>query len=1118
MHRDTTPGVRSAAELLAKIGGMASTASADIRVAVLGPVLVEGRAGMLVEPSGALGKSLIVSLALARGGALSSAALIDELWGDEPPRQGKAALQTLVSRVRAESADGLLVSRNGGYALAAGVEGTDLGQASLLRDAARASVSAGDHDDAHAHTTTALALWRAEPGTDLAAAPAAELQARATPLRAELQHIRAESRIGLGRATEAVGDLQTLAAASPLDEELQLLLMRALAAAGRRNEAIAAFASFRGTLRDEFGTSPSQKLVRLNAELLRDDDAPTKQDEAAPGQSPRVRIGLRTAPNQLLGREADLVALEELIRSSRLTTILGPGGLGKTRLAQELGQRASESTPAVIVVELASVRSGDDVTLALGSTLGIREASGSSLKVTDPSVRLDVRERILSTLGERQTLLIVDNCEHIVDAAAAWVADILASTTSVRVLATSRAPLAISGENVYQLDSLASDADDGASGPAVALFVERARAARPGVTLPADTIARLCTRLDGLPLAIELAAARVRSMSVEEIERRLNNRFALLTSGERTAPERHRTLMAVIDWSWNLLGDDERRLLRRLSRFPDGFSADAAQIVGADGAGGEDIIDALDGLVNQSLVSASENPATGLMRYRMLETVREFGEMALVDAGEDLAVRAAMATWAESFAEELMGSLGSTGQIRTFHLLANEQDNLIAVLRSALDDSNADAVVTVFATLAYYWSMRGAHSDVAGFTAPVLRATRHYLPDAAHLTAAITTYTVVAASALFGDRRSGLLARGRLRTVKRLGAAGEPRIEALSSLLLTIAKPEEAMAMLAGFRESADDGLAALGALLGAQVEENAGELGQAIVSSLHAHELSVPLGDVWLQSTAAQGIANLYSQRGDTEQALEWAEKSRQGMNALQANGDLQQLSWLIAMNELPTAPEKAQATFEAFVAQSEEELGSDYVDLRSIGCAGLAEIALGEGRADGLDLYRKAVDAFGRGKGRMAPWYVIVSASSLCAHVRAGSTDQPYIAAIARRIRSRVLASSRTRQEFMDMPVAGAALTGLSAWLLSTAHPATTDAREIGLRLLFLAEAMGGRQDLPSLNRGRQADAAVAAHGTAAVDAARASVAGLAPKEAFALACELLRAPALRELLAAR
>ncbi len=311
----------------------------------------------------------------------------------------------------------------------------------------------------------------------------------------------------------------------------------------------------------------------------------------------RSRIGLRTAPNALIGREYDLEAVEDLVATGRLTTILGAGGLGKTRLAQEIGNRAVH-TPAVIVLELASVRTGDDIGLALASTLGIREVRSTRIQSIDPNARVDLRSRILSMLAERETLLIVDNCEHIVDAAAAWVADILDSTTNVRILATSRAPLAISAERVYPLDSLTSGlsptdivpstpapADVSSLGPAVALFVERARAARPAVVLPLDVVVRLCDRLDGLPLAIELAAARIRSMSVEEVERRLKNRFALLTSGERTAPERHRTLLAVIDWSWNLLTNPQRALLRRLSRFPDGFSAEAAEIVAGCGHG-----------------------------------------------------------------------------------------------------------------------------------------------------------------------------------------------------------------------------------------------------------------------------------------------------------------------------------------------------------------------------------------------------------------------------------------------------------------------------------------------------------------------------------------------------
>ncbi|MEO7124360.1 MAG: BTAD domain-containing putative transcriptional regulator [Lacisediminihabitans sp.] len=1084
---------------------MASTPRTSTRVAVLGPVLVEGRLGTLIEPSGALGKSLIVALVLARDGGLSPAALIDELWGDQPPRQAKAALQTLVSRVRAECADGLVISAHGGYALAVEPEAIDLGQAGRMRDAARASLSTGDYASSEEQSSAALALWRAEPGTELAEAPSAELSARAATLRSELQRIRVESRLHLGQSAEVIAELEALTAAAPLDEELHLLLMRALANAGRRNDALVVFARVRGALREQLGTSPSAALVGFNAELLQD---------AAPNAetSSRVRIGLREAPNRLLGREHDVAALQALMRDSRLTTILGPGGLGKTRLAQELAHTASD--PAVIFVELASVRVGADVTLAFGSTLGIREATGGTLTANDPSVRLDVRERILATLGERDTLLVVDNCEHVVDAAAAWIADILASTASVRVLATSRSPLAISGESVYPLGSLASGNETSGPGPAAALFSERALAARPGVALPEPIIARLCARLDGLPLAIELAAARVRSMSVEEIERRLNNRFALLTAGERTAPERHRTLMAVIDWSWNLLDDSERALLRRLSRFPDGFSAKAAQLVGIEHDEIE-VTDALDGLVNQSLISASEDPATGSMRYRMLETVREFGELALATAGEEQGVRSAMFEWAEIVAARLLPDLNGTDQVATFHRVALEQDNLIAVLRAAIEAHEAKTTLGIFATLGFFWSMRGAHSDVTAFGASILRTTRHYVPELAHLDAPILGYSLVAVSTFTADRRSTLLGLGRLRAIKRLGIPSDSSIEALSTLILASSDLQKVYALVERYRTSSDIRVASIGTLFRSQLAENAGEPGLAMSEAQRAYDLALQLGNIWLAATAAQSLANLYSQRGKAEQALDWAARSERAMGELQASGDLQQLSWLIAMNETALGKtERARTIFTTFTTSDADRLGDDLMDLHSIGWAGLAEIALVDGLdQEALSLYRTASETFTPGANRGAPWFALVTTAAVCLHLAAGASEKVWAERAARRLRTRLLVTERMQTGFVDIPVAGSAVLGVSVWLTSRDQALLSpELIEVGLQLLAIAELLGCRQDLPSLAFSRYADAAVAAHGAAAVEAARASIAGLSPTEAFALACKLLRHPALR------
>lgn len=1089
------------------MGQVTSTPSAPTRVAVLGPVLVEGRSGSLVEPAGTLGKSLLVALVLARDGALSAAELIDELWGDQPPRQGKAALQTLVSRVRADSAHGLLVSAHGGYALATGTAGTDLAEAVRLRDAARASFAVGDHAAADQQASAALALWRAEPGIEIAEAPAAELAARAAALRFELRRIRVQSRLQVGQPAAEIGELEALTAAAPLDEELQLLLMRALVAGGRRNDALAVFARFRIALRERLGTSPLSPLLRFNAELLRDDGPP------APGrQTNRVRIGLREAPNRLLGRERDLAALEQLLRDSRLATILGPGGLGKTRLAQELAHRASE--PAVVFLELAGVRSGDDVVLALGSTLGIREVSSATLKLNDPGVRLDLRERILSVLGERPTLLVVDNCEHIVDAAAAWVADILASTTMVRILATSRSPLAISAESVYPLDSLASSEGDAGRGPAVSLFMERALAARPGLMLPEDTIKRLCTRLDGLPLAIELAAARVRSMAVEEIERRLNNRFALLTGGERTAPERHRTLMAVIDWSWNLLGDDERALLPRLSLFPDGFDADAAQAVGADGAG-SDTTDALDGLVNQSLVSASEHPATGVMRYRMLATVREFGELQLASSGEEPRVRTAMFAWAQRFAATMAPQLNGRDQVAAFHRVGIEQDNLVTVLREAIGRGDAPVVLSVYAMLGDYWMMRGSHSDVSAFSASVLHATRRHVPDAAHLDAAIAAYCLVAISGFAGDRRTMLLGLGRLRTVKRLGPASDARVEMLSRLVLASIDLSTVEVLLNEFRLSSDEAVAAISLLLSGQLAENAGDIRRAMTDVRRSYELATHTQNVWCLATAAQSLASLYSQSGEAEPAIVWARRSERALVELQASADLQQLSWLIAINEVSLGEtSRARAVFTAFISDDAEPSGPQFADLRAIGLTGLAEIELTDGHtAEGLALYRSASETSRSVSARMAAWFAVITSGAISAHVAAGGPDQAWVERTARQLRTRLLVTQRLQSGFVDQPVAGTAALGVSVWLTSPGCTVRSPGLlHVGLQLLAIAEVLGSRQDFPSLNLARHVSAATADHGSAAVEHARASIAGLSRVEAFGLACDLLRHPTLR------
>lgn len=1059
---------------------------------MLGPVLVEDRTGALAEPSGTRGKSLVVALVLARGSA-SVAALVEDLWDDAPPRQERAALQTLVSRVRTSSADGLLESTPAGYALAVAADGTDLGLARILLERARAAREAGDPGSAVSAASAGLALWRGEPGLELSGTRLAdELADTARELRSELLEVRAGAAGDTGDTATALADLQQLLAERPYDESLHAERMRVLAGAGRRSDALLAFADLKEALLDRLGTRPGPELVALNARLL------AEEDEREPIAPRRVRIGLRTAPNALVGREYDLDAVEDLVATSRLTTILGAGGLGKTRLANEVGQRAIH-TPAVIVVELASVRTGDDVELAFASTLGIREARATRL--ADPGAQLDLRSRILGLLSERETLLIVDNCEHIVDAAAAYIEDILSSTPTVRVLATSRAPLAIGAERVYALGPLPGDDD----GPAVVLFSERARAARPGVVLPPEAVARLCARLDGLPLAIELAAARTRSLSVEEIERRLGNRFALLTGGDRTAPERHRTLFAVIDWSWNLLGASEQSLMRRLSVFPDGFSSEAAEAVA--GAGGASVLDDLDALVAQSLVTVSEDAETGILRYRMLETVREFGDLELTSAGETDDVRAGVDAWAVAFARGALTRMHGPEQVPTFARVTAEQDNLVAVLRSAIDGRRQSTAAAVFAVLAYYWSLRSTHTEVLGFGPAVMEVLSGWEPQSDDREAAAACYALVGGTFLYAGLRTAVRAISRLRRLRRDRPFEDPRLDAIAALVLSAGHVEPGMRLLAEFRRSDDPELAAMGSLLTAQLQENAGELDEALVVASHAHAKALEAEDAWSIASAAQALAQLHSQLAHPRDALEWAERAHSGLALLQATGDLRQLDWLIAVNSISAGDiARGRELLENYLYEEVDRTGFDYVDYYGIGFAGMAEIALAEGDfAEGVRLYDEAIgvyldDTTVERDAIANPWLTILGAALVAARLRAQEADPDLLdrgdtAAAAWRLRTRVLVNGRLNPPYLDKPVVGTGLIGFAIWMLDAEVGAAHGEAWVdrGLELFALAGRSNSRQDIESLRRAPLAARVRQSWGEERLAAAEAAVSGL-------------------------
>ncbi|MEK6342481.1 MAG: BTAD domain-containing putative transcriptional regulator, partial [Curtobacterium sp.] len=411
------------------------------RLAVLGSVLVEGPSGEPAPITGALARSFLTALVLAPGQTLSSGSLVDELWPDEQPRDARAALQTMVSRLRRSTAAGLVRSTATGYALGCDAEDVDLLRAERLASTTDVQALEG-----------AIALWRGAPGEDVDGDLGDALADRAAAAHGALRRSLGAVLLETGRADEAVAVWRSATEADPFDEVAVAGTMRALDAAGRPAEALAAFAAHRDRLVDELGADPSGELVRLNADLLR-----RSADQAGRAR----RVGLRAAPNTLVGREADLAAVVDLLSRDRLVTVLGAGGLGKTRLAQAVAADLPDEV-GVVVVELASVAAPEDVLPALGAALGIVEVR--SARTLRDAVVTDLSARVVRSLSDGPTVLVLDNCEHLLESVATVTAELLAAAPDLRVLATSRAPLAIAGEVVAPLAPLPVEGGGGGGG------------------------------------------------------------------------------------------------------------------------------------------------------------------------------------------------------------------------------------------------------------------------------------------------------------------------------------------------------------------------------------------------------------------------------------------------------------------------------------------------------------------------------------------------------------------------------------------------------------------------------------------------------------------------------